>query len=80
MSNKFIPPLKKGTLSEFGYSSSLPEAQRRSTLLQAYKKYGGKLLIQKLNALAVLNKNRSVGRIFSADRAWASEMYAKNKM
>ena len=63
----------------YGYSSKDSDVTRHEALTKAYKAYGGKTLIQKLNALAVLNRNRPLCKIFRADTKWVSEMYDKQK-
>ena len=49
--------LKKGGLSEYGYSVKLGRTERRKALEKARKKIEYATLIQKLNALAILFKN-----------------------
>lgn len=56
---KVIPPLKRGELSKFGYKILIAEGERRIALERAIEEYGYATLIRKLNALAVLNKNRN---------------------
>jgi hypothetical protein len=54
-----LPKLKQGTLREFGYSTQEGSQKRRATLKKASKKHGSAVVIRKLNALAILSKNRS---------------------
>jgi hypothetical protein len=55
---RIIPPLKRGELGKFGYKILSSESERHIALQHALKEYGYASLIRKLNALAVLNKNR----------------------
>lgn len=68
MVNK-IPPLKKGTLGKYGYKNvrSLSPEKRKRALRKAVKSLGKEKVIKKVNAVAVLNKNKPVGRIFRSD-------------
>ena len=56
---RVIPPLKRGELGAFGYKVLMSESERRIALERAIEKYGYASLVRKLNALAVLNKNRN---------------------
>ena len=47
-----------GSLKVFGYSPDEPERKRRTALREACKHYGKDEVIRKLNAVAVLTKNR----------------------
>lgn len=69
-----IGPLKSGTLGNHGYKSSLSAAQRHAALRKAIKAHGKDTVIRKLNAVAVLNKNRSptLSATFRADQQWVS--------
>lgn len=72
-----IGPLKKGELSEFGYSSSKPEMERDKSLDKAVKRYGSTSVFRKLNALSVYNKNRDPVRsnLFLKDRNYVKKTY-----
>lgn len=69
-----IGPLKSGTLGNHGYKSSLSVTQRHTALRKAIKAHGKDTVIRKLNAVAVLNKNRSptLSATFRADQQWVS--------
>jgi hypothetical protein len=54
-----IGKLKKGELTQFGYSVKSPERTRHSAIKKAVKKYGKVTVERKLNALAVYTKKRS---------------------
>ena len=56
---RLIPPLKRGELGAFGYKVLMAESERRIALERAIDAYGYASLVRKLNALAVLNKNRN---------------------
>ena len=67
-----LPPLKKGTLRNFGYGSDKSPSLRRASLRRASKSLGRNRVIRKLNAVAVLTKNTAPkkSRIFRADMRW----------
>ena len=56
---KSIGKLRKGELTQFGYSTSKTARSRHIALNQATKKYGRLSVFRKLNALAVYTKRRS---------------------
>ena len=75
---KLIPKLKKGELSEFGYSLSYRlVGERRGPLKKAIKKYGALSIMRKLNAVATLLKNTSPTKSqrAKADSKWISREY-----
>jgi hypothetical protein len=61
--NKTRIVLHKGTLRKFGYSTHLKESERREALTKAMDHFETidkpLVVFRKLNALAVLNKNRA---------------------
>lgn len=65
---------KDGALSSLGYSSNNSERSRHIALNKAIKDYGYISVIRKLNALAVLNKNKNprLSKIFRDDQRWVS--------
>lgn len=67
-----IGPLKKGTLSAFGYSAKKDAGSRRLALQGAVKQHGKLHVEHKLNAVAVLHKNKAphLSKIFRADQQW----------
>lgn len=74
---RVIPKLRKGDLSQFGYSSSASATSRHRSLAKAVKEYGALSVFRKLNAIMVLNKNRSPGLSsrFKSDRNWVRANY-----
>lgn len=72
-----IGPLKKGTLSQFGYSIDQIMTVRRQAVKKAVKKYGALAIFRKLNAVATLQKNSSPenSKKFKADAAWLKKEY-----
>ena len=71
--------LKKGTLSQHGYTLDKKAADRRKTLDKAVKKEGHLPVIRKLNALSILQKNTNPvnSRKFKYDQQWVSRKYVK---
>lgn len=69
---KVLPPLKRGELGKLGYKVLIAEGERRIALERAIEEYGYASLVRKLNALAVLNKNRNpeVARRVKRDMAF----------
>lgn len=67
-------PVSKGELTSLGYHASLSIGERHNALLRAVDKYGLDDVIWKLNAVAVLNKNKPVGKIFREDQQWVSNL------
>jgi len=69
---KLIPPLKKGLLTKYGYSSKESTQKRHAALKKAAREYGAGNLVQKLNAIYVLNRNTNpkVAAIFNRDKKW----------
>ena len=73
-----IGPLKKGILSQFGYSDVKNKdiKKRRKSLKMAINKYSPLIIFRKLNALAIYNKNnKSVAKIFKEDKEWVREYF-----
>lgn len=70
-----IPIKKNGDLTRHGYAARLPAAQRRVALAAAVRGLGRTPVVRKLNALAVVNKNRSprLAAIFRRDMAWVQK-------
>jgi len=56
-----------GSLLDLGYSSKENTEKRHEALERCIEKYGIVETIRKVNAIAVLNKNRPVGKIFEKD-------------
>ena len=73
--------LKKGTLSQFGYSSFDTITNRRKALGKAVRKLGYGTVVKKVNVVAILNKNRNptVSRKMNADKNWLVKKYGKSK-
>jgi Family of unknown function (DUF5771) len=72
-----IGPLKKGSLTDLGYSASDSSATRRASLSKAVGKYGRLSTYRKLNAVATLTKNTAPAKaaVFKADRDWVKKTY-----
>ena len=72
-----IGPLKKGHLKKCGYSTKKTMKLRRKSLKCAVKKYGALSTFRKLNAIAILNKNRSseLSKKMIKDRNWVKKTY-----
>jgi hypothetical protein len=72
-----IGPLKQGSLTDLGYSSSEWASTRRAALAKAVGKYGRLSTFRKLNAITTLMKNTSPSKsaIFKADRDWVKKTY-----
>ncbi len=71
-----IGKLKKGDLTQFGYSAKSPERTRHSAIKKAVKKMGVVPIERKLNALAVYTKNRSprLSKEFKADSLYTATL------
>ena len=74
-----IGPLRQGTLRRHGYSTKISAAKRHTALRKAVKQYSPLVVFRKLNAVAVLqkNKNPSTSRIFKSDSAWVRTTFSK---
>jgi len=72
-----IGPLKKGSLTDLGYSAADSSATRRASLSKAVGKYGRLSTYRKLNAVATLTKNTAPAKaaVFKADRDWVKKTY-----
>lgn len=55
----YLPKLKSGSLTKYGYSVSEPQKSRKRSLKKAIKKYGKSGVIKKLNAVRLLTRNTS---------------------
>ena len=64
--------LEKGTLTTYGYHANLTEEERHTALHKALANIKPLSLYRKLNALYVLNKNKSpiIASTYRADAAW----------
>lgn len=76
-----IPLRKIPFLSRCGYKARSPPAQRHVALACAVENHGELSVYRKLNALMVLNKNRSpqLSQRFQRDRNWVKRQYMKSK-
>jgi hypothetical protein len=76
-----IGPLANGDLTKFGYQNvkSMTKEKRHRSLTKAIRSHGYLPIIRKLNAIAVLSKNRDkVGSaLFKEDQQWLSGLYKK---
>lgn len=74
-----IGPIRKGELSQYGYSSikTLSVIQRRNALKKAVESLGSLSVWRKVNLLYVYNKNKNkqVAAAFNADRNWIKTLY-----
>lgn len=72
-----IGPLKRGSLTEFGYHLDLDQMDRQHALVGAMYEYGPLEVFHKVHALAVLQKNKQPGnaRIAKGDAKWISENF-----
>jgi hypothetical protein len=72
-----IGPLKKGSLTDLGYSAADSMATRHASLSKAVGKYGRLSTYRKLNAVATLTKNTAPTKaaVFKADRDWIKKTY-----
>lgn len=71
---------KKNSLGKYGYKSSISLPFRHAALEKAVKAYGSKSVWSKLNAVAILNKNRSptTSNIFTMDKNWVKRKFIKS--
>jgi len=71
---KLFPKLKKGLLTEYGYSSKDSLSIRHRALKRAMKAYGKGNLANKLNSVYILNRNTNprIASIFKKDQEWVS--------
>jgi hypothetical protein len=76
-----IAPLRKGELTKYGYSTNLPENDRRKILLEAVKDLGALTIYRKLDAVAKLSLRISPenSRIFAKDRDWIRKTFGPLK-
>lgn len=70
---------KKNSLGKYNYKTSVSVSQRHAALQKAIKAYGAHSVWSKLNAVSILNKNRSpkTAYIFSRDKNWVKNNYIK---
>lgn len=70
---------KKNSLGKYGYKTSLALNQRHAALEKAVKAYGAHSVWSKLNAVSILNKNRSpkTASIFTTDKNWVKRKFVK---
>ena len=78
-SRRVLPPLKKGSLTRFGYTVHESVEKRRSALRRALKAYGYSSLIKKLNAVKILTKNTSPtnSKIYGSDIKYLQNLNPK---
>ena len=62
--------LEKGTLSQYGYHTTLRKKDRHSALLKALQHIKPLSVYRKLMALYVLNKNKPLGVLYKNDATW----------
>ena len=76
--NVKIGPVKKGTLTKYGYKMNDPAASRHRALKKAIKNNGRNVVMKKVNVLYVWNKNRNkkIAKIAASDKAWIRKNYS----
>lgn len=64
--------LERGTLGKYGYKSTLSDSQRRRTLKRALQTLPALTVYRKLNAIALVNRNRNptLSNLFKEDAEW----------
>jgi len=74
---KILPPMQKGDLKRFGYSSKEKKEDREKSLNKAVKEYGKNDVIRKLNAVHILtrNTNPKVSAIFHSDMKYVQKKF-----
>ena len=72
-----IPPLKKGQLTKFGYSTKKTARTRHTAINKAVRKYGPLSMYRKLNVLAIYNKNKHkrTAKIAKSDRNYIGKLH-----
>ena len=72
-----IGKMKTGTLTDHGYHSTETVTKRHAALKRAMKQYGPIVVMRKLNAVCILNKNTNpkVSKIFCEDKNWTKQFY-----
>lgn len=72
---------RKGDLTGLGYSTKKSASSRRKSLTRAKNRYGYGSVVKKVNALCILNKNRSpkTSAIFCSDKKWLMSNYGKKR-
>ena len=78
--HRVIPNLRKGFLSDLGYSAKALAKSRHEALEKAVKAYGALSVSKKLNAVYVLNRNTNpkVAKVFHDDRMYVAKKYLKH--
>ena len=71
-----IGPLRKGTLSKYGYKAYASDEERRRALNAAVKAYGPLTVFRKLGAVMTLQKRRSpeLSAIYRANRNYVGKL------
>lgn len=76
---KGIGKLKSGELGKHGYYSikQMSVLKRRMALRSAINEYGAKMILKKLNAIRVYQKNTSpqISKLFYQDMRWVRKTY-----
>lgn len=68
---------KKNSLGKYGYNTHIGMSERHAALKRAIKAYGEHSVWSKLNAVSILNKNRSpkTASVFTSDKNWVKREY-----
>lgn len=72
-----IGPLRKGELTELGYSAAKKTRSRHASLKKAVSRYGRLSTYRKLNAVAVLTRRKVPvkSKLYIRDRNWVKKTY-----
>lgn len=68
--------LRRGTLSKYGYSTKISKEERQAALRRAVEDGSKNVVIKKLNALSILNRNThpARARILRADMKYVQSL------
>lgn len=71
----------EGTFGRYGYKTTNTAISRRRSLARVARAKGAGMTVRRLNALVVLNKNRSpaLSRKFKSDMKWVQAKFNTNK-
>ena len=80
-SGKAFGPLKRGELSQYGYSFRTPESQRHAALKKAVQEYTPLGVFRKLDAVAKLMVRTAptAAKVFAADSDWIRSKFGPLK-
>jgi len=79
ITGRAIGPLRKGELTQFGYSkiTNLTVDERRRALKPALEKYGNLSVWKKLNVLSIFfkNTNPTLSQLYNNDKNWVKNTF-----